>query len=102
MDSPGDALRRALAEADEIYAASQVPGDGLPVDPDTVSMPNLANSEVITVRLPQPELDRLRAAAAARGVVVGDGVRAAALLWLRQHPTAADYAAMAESYDNRG
>jgi hypothetical protein len=27
-------------------------------------------------------------------------VRAAALLWLRQHPTAADYAAMAESYED--
>ena len=50
--------------------------------------------------LDRPELDRLRAAAAARGVVVGDGVRAAALLWLRQHPTAAGYTAMAESYED--
>ena len=38
-------LRELLAEADEIYAASQVPADGLPVDPATVSMQRLMGAD---------------------------------------------------------
>jgi hypothetical protein len=33
---------KILALGDAAYAASQVPDDGLPVDPAGVSMPNLA------------------------------------------------------------
>ena len=41
-DSMSDALEaEILALGDAAYAASQVPDDGLPVDPATVSMPNL-------------------------------------------------------------
>ena len=44
--SADETLRRfdeleILALGDAAYAASQVPDDGLPVDPATVSMPNL-------------------------------------------------------------
>jgi hypothetical protein len=42
-DSMSDALEaEILALGDAAYAASQVPDDGLPVDPATVYMPNLA------------------------------------------------------------
>lgn len=72
----------------------------------TVSMPNLADAEELTVRLSRVEADRLRAAAADRGVAVSDAVRAAVWLWLRARPaqrrtplSSADYAEMGRSYE---
>ena len=58
-------LRRALAEADSIYAASQVPDDGLPVDPSTVSMPNLAEADHVAMHAAEARWQRRRLAIAA-------------------------------------
>ena len=58
-----------LALGDAAYAASQVPDDGLPADPATVFMPNLADAEEVTVQLSRVPL------------------------------TAADYAEMGRSYE---
>ena len=50
-------------------------------------MPIFADSEVIPVRFSRPELDRLRAAAAGRGVDVTDVLRAAVFRYLEQLPS---------------
>lgn len=96
-------------EAEEIYAreeALEAAGIELPPpDPATISMPNLP-TEVVPVRLAAATLAKLRAAAADRGTTVDSVIRAAVLGWLRASPpqrrnppTAADYAAMAQSYE---
>lgn len=72
-----------LALGDAAYAASQVPDDGLPVDHATISMPNLAKSKVIHVRVSDLDHEQLKALAVAHGVKVSDVVRTAVFRYLR-------------------
>lgn len=107
---PGPAMdleRRRRLEAALAEAQALEDDDGLDPPPETVSMPNLADAEEFTVRLSRVEAERLRVAAAERGVTVSAALRVAVWLWLRTGPaqppgglTAADYDAMAQSYED--
>lgn len=97
--------RRLVAALAEAQALED--DDGLDPPPETISMPNLADAVELTVGLSRVEAERLRAAAAERGVPVAAALRAAVWLWLRTGQaqptgglTAADYNSMAQSYED--
>lgn len=77
-------IAASLTEADELYEqhleelAAEDRGEEVPpLDPATLSMPNLAKSKVINVRVMDSDHAALTALAAERGIAVSDIVRAA-------------------------
>ena len=90
-DPEGDRLRRAIPAAAE--EAEEAADAELDVDPATISHPNWADSEVVSVRLSRPTLDRLSRVAAEVGREPADVIRSAVVRML-----GVDYAAMAQSY----
>lgn len=77
-------LADALRAAEAAYAAeSQMPDDGLPVDPASVSAPTFAKSKVINVRVVERDHAALTAIAGRLGCGVSDVVRSAIHRYLR-------------------
>jgi len=68
---------RILAAGEAAYADSQKDDDGLPVDPASFTMPNLAKSKIVHVRVNDREHADLLALAESKGIRISDVVRAA-------------------------
>ena len=80
-----DKLARALAEADELFEAEHR-GEELPPNAESrTTMPGLAGSEVVEVRLSRGVYAELVDVAGERGVSVSDVVRAAVSRYLAEH-----------------
>lgn len=72
-----------LADAEAAYEAGQREDDLAPIDGSTVTMPNLAKSKVVHVRVNDRDHTALTELAEEKGVRVSDVVRSAISRYLR-------------------